>query len=70
MIITIVQTTTKVLTQDRKLLSSRVDEAFMLEPSEGNIIKHKETGITFNSGISVSKEYKIKEYIEIPKEEA
>lgn len=63
--ITIIETTTKTFTAEHRLLATRVDEAYLIEPESGKCLKHKPTGRLFHTGICVDSEYKLSEYIEI-----
>ena len=67
--ITIIQTITKTLTQDRILLTSAQRESFLLEPADGKILKSKTTGQTYPSGICLAYEAEIADFeeIDIPK---
>lgn len=65
--ITIIQTTTKTFTEARILLASRLNEAYLIEPAENKILRHKVTGQLFPKGLCVSQERKIQEYEEIDK---
>jgi hypothetical protein len=63
--ITIIQTTTKTFNESRILLATRVNEAYLIEPSEGKVLKNKVTGQLFPKGLCVNKERKIQDYEEI-----
>lgn len=63
--ITIVQNITKIFDMERNLLSSRLNETYLLEPDEGKIIRHKESGQVYKTGICVNKERKFAEYEEL-----
>jgi hypothetical protein len=65
--ITIIQTTTKTFDTSRILLATRVDEAYLIEPDAGKVLRNKITGQILSAGLCVDKERKIAEYEEITK---
>lgn len=65
--ITIIQTTTKTFTESRVLLATRLNEAYLIEPAENKILRHKITGQLFPKGLCVNQERKIQEYEELDK---
>jgi hypothetical protein len=67
--VTIIQTTTKTFNEARVLLATRLNETYLIEPSEGNLLRHKRTGRVFSAGLCVDQESKIADYEEIVKEE-
>ncbi len=62
---TIIQTTTKIFTEARVLLTTRIKEAYLLEPTEGKLLRHKTTGRLFPAGLCVHTEQEIQDYEEI-----
>jgi hypothetical protein len=67
--ITIIQTTTKTFNEARVLLATRVNEAYLIEPTVGNLLRNKHTGQLFSAGLCVDQEFKIADYEEVVKEE-
>ena len=63
--VTIIQTLTKTLTQDRTLLTSFERESFLLEPDEGKIIKNIKTGKPYPSGICIAREKDLTNFEEV-----
>ena len=67
--VTIIQTTTKTFNESRVLLTTRVTEAYIIEPAKDKVLRHITTGRVFVTGLCVNKERKIQEYEEIDKPE-
>ena len=67
--VTIIQTTTKTFDVSRTLLTTRVNETYLIEPDEGKMLRNKTTGQIISTGLCIDKERKIKEYEEIEKDE-
>jgi hypothetical protein len=65
--VTIIQTTTKTFTESRVLLTTRLNETYLIEPASGKVLKNKITGQLFHIGLCVDKERKIQEYEEVDK---
>lgn len=63
---TIIQTTTKIFDSSRILQSSRINEAYLIEPDAGMVLRNKRTGQIFHAGLCLAKERKIADYEEIP----
>ena len=63
--ITIIQTITKTFDEARNLLATRLNEAYLLEPDSGKVLKHKITGKVFLKGLCVNNELQIKDYEEV-----
>ena len=63
--ITVIQTTTKMFTYERILLSSVIKESFLLEPDTGKILKNKKTGRQYPLGTCIVREKDIVEFEEI-----
>ena len=67
--ITIIQTTTKTFDESRTLLTTYTNEAYLITPDEGKLLRNKTTGQLYSTGLCVNKERKINDYEEIVKEE-
>jgi hypothetical protein len=67
--VTIIQTTTKTFNESRVLLTTRITEAYLIEPAKDKVLRHIATGRVFVTGLCVDKERKIQEYEEIDKTE-
>jgi hypothetical protein len=67
--VTIIQTTTKTFDINRILLSTRLNETYLIEPEADKILRHKTTGQLFYAGLCLDQERKISEYEEIQKQE-
>lgn len=67
--ITIIQTTTKTFDESRTLLTTYTNEAYLIAPDEGKLLRNKTTGQLYSTGLCVNKERKINDYEEIVKEE-
>ena len=67
--ITIIQTTTKTFDESRTLLTTYTNEAYLITPDEGKLLRNKATGQLYSTGLCVNKERKINDYEEIVKEE-
>jgi hypothetical protein len=65
--VTIIQTTTKMFNESGVLLTTRLNETYLIEPAEDKIIRHRPTGQLFPKGLCINKEHKIQEYEEIDK---
>jgi hypothetical protein len=65
--VTIIQTTTKTFNESRVLLTTNINETYLITPDEGKVLRHKATGQLFSTGLCVNKERKIQEYEEIDK---
>ena len=67
--ITIIQTTTKTFNESRTLLTTYTNEAYLITPDKGKLLRNKTTGQMYSTGLCVNKERKIQEYEEIDKPE-
>ena len=67
--ITIIQTTTKTFNESRTLLTTYINEAYLITPDKGKLLRNKTTGQMYSTGLCVNKERKIQEYEEIDKPE-
>lgn len=65
--ITIIQTTTKTFNESRTLLTTYINEAYLITPDKGKLLRNKTTGQVYSTGLCVTKERKIQEYEEIDK---
>lgn len=65
MTINIIQTTTKILDENRQLISSSINEKYALYPAPGKAIKDITTDKIYTGAISVSSKNKLENYIEI-----
>lgn len=63
--ITIYQTISNVLNEDRSIRSSSTTEAYLIEPDPGKWLRNKLTGEVLKSGICVNKKTKLNEWEEI-----
>lgn len=63
--IKILQTTTTILTEDRRVESTYTNETFILEAEKGKVLKNIKTGQVSRSRVCITKKSKLDEYIEI-----
>ena len=63
--VTIIQTTTKTFDESRVLLTTHIDEAYLITPDKGKVLRHKTTGQIFKTSLCVNKERKINDYEEV-----
>lgn len=69
--VTIIQTTTKILNEDRTLRSSIITESYVITPAEGKALQNTKTGEIIKAKVCVNKKSKLNMYkeIDLPKEE-
>ena len=65
--ITIIQTTTKTFNESRTLLTTYTNEAYLITPDKGKLLRNKTPGQVYSTALCVTKERKIQEYEEIDK---
>ena len=63
--ITIVQTTTTIMNEERLIESSSVTENFVIEPEAGKVLKNIKNGQIIRSRVCVNKKAKTADYIEV-----
>ena len=62
---TIISTLTTIMDEDRKVLSVREEESYLLKAAKGKILMYKPTEQIFGESVCEYKQYKLKDYIEI-----
>lgn len=67
--VNIIQTITKILDEDRNVLSTNTVEGYVLEAAEGKALKNIKTGRIISGQVFVYTRAKIADYIEIIVEE-
>lgn len=63
--ISIIQTITNILNEDRSINTTSTRESYVLTPADGYILKNIKTGQTVKTKICLNKKIKINDYIEI-----
>lgn len=63
--ISIIQTITNILNEDRSINATSTRETYVLTPADGYILKNIKTGQVVKTKICLNKKIKINDYIEI-----
>lgn len=63
--VTIISTLTTIMNEDRKVLSTREEESYLLKADKGKILMYQPTGQRFGESVCEYLQHKLKDYVEI-----